>query len=802
MNPEPNQRQLDALEKFLRGELDANHPDLPVEEAALARKLRAVVARQQPAPQFVASLSRQLAQPQATTSQGIGFRYLFSSLAGIAALVLLAFLLRWLILTVAPQPPVPAISFTQTPPPAATATPPAPLPTDAAQNYAPLFSESYRLEAGFPVSPGQANLYEQVAPETATLETAKVLAAKFGLDAGLYLAPETGPNGEQVYLATDGKQRLYIYSSNRYNYFPDWARMQEIKSEADDAQFAISHAEAFLQARNLLDFPYKVEISPERPDTVFFVLTVDDLPVRYASMHEFARLEAGIDSDGQVIYLNADLPAYRLVGNYPLRTVENAWGKVLGVSTDLGLTGDFSTSSSAGGYGRTWLRSYPLGQPLSLSGRLEIIASAESGESFLTLDGYPLVGNLSGLEQLTSDDSLTMQGQFIQAGEVLRFQVESWKKTSLIEFLAGSLERVGDQVFLLTEDGRRLELPDLPAEVFPAAQSDEFHAFGVADGEIFNWISVQVGPLGGGGGGGGGITSFAKLNLSGTPMPTATPNTIEPSPTPLVAEAVTGQRLEGVSGNLDIIYYESTDGQRRMEVHLQMDEPVGDLRTYSLAEGPGLAGIENYNLQPVRVWGAVSGLDAYNLIPLLSVERYEPLYPGLQIQSWLGKETLATVQGKTVLLFASQDGQTFVTSESLKPAFDPANQKPEPIRFFAQGFLMPGKNWGGYPVVDIRFKAFGGDSTTSLEDMQKQFPNNQPKVLPESAAPQPIPSGAKIERIELVYVAKDLRGLPEPTTPVYLQPAWSFVGHYSDGTPFEIYVQALTDAYLLPEPDQ
>ena len=54
MKPEPNQRQLDALEKYLRGELDVNHPDLPSEEAALARQLRAVSTRSmQPAPQFV-----------------------------------------------------------------------------------------------------------------------------------------------------------------------------------------------------------------------------------------------------------------------------------------------------------------------------------------------------------------------------------------------------------------------------------------------------------------------------------------------------------------------------------------------------------------------------------------------------------------------------------------------------------------------------------------------------------------------------------------------------------------------------
>lgn len=797
MNPEPNQRQLDALEKYLRGELDAGHPDLPAEEAALARQLRSIAARQQPNPQFAASLNRQLAQPQAATApRRMEFRYLISSLAGITALVLLAFLLRWLILSVAPQPPVPAISFTETPPAAATATHPAPIPTGSAQTYAPLFSESYSFEARFPASPEQANLYEQVIPETASLETARALAAKFGLNGTLYLSPETGPNGEPVYLATDGKQRLIIYSAQRYNYFPDWARMQETRDKAGDAQFAVSQAEAFLQVHNLLDFPYRVETSPEYPHLVSFIPTIDELPVRYASGHQFARLEAGVDSGGQLTYLSANLPAYRLVGNYPLRMAENAWDKILGVNTDLGLMGDFSSSLPVE-YGHTWMRSHPTGETVSFSGVLEVIPSAEGGEPFLTLDGYPLAGGLSGLEQLASGASLTLRGQFIQDGEALRFQVESWKTIDQTEFLAGSLEQDGARVFLLVaEDGRRLELPELPPEVLPAAQNEEFHTSGVSAGDVFDWNWVHIGPLGGGGGGGGGLTSFAKLNLSGMPMPTATPQVI---PTPLVAEAIKGQRLDGSTGSLNIVIFESKDGSRRMEAHITLDEVVNGPWTFQL-EGPALTGIEKYYLQPVRVWGVVSGLNAYN-IPILTLERFEPLYAGLKIQGWLGNEAVVTIQGKPVLLFTSNDGHSYIVKESLGPDFDPVNQSPVEQPLFMQGFLLPEQKWGGYQVVDILLRTYSGtDDPGNLEGL-KQPPVFEPNVIPESSSLS-LPSGAKIEKVELVYLAKDLAGVPELIAPIYLQPVWCFSGHYTDGTPFEIYVQALTDAYLLPEPEE
>jgi hypothetical protein len=237
-----------------------------------------------------------------------------------------------------------------------------------------------------------------------------------------------------------------------------------------------------------------------------------------------------------------------------------------------------------------------------------------------------------------------------------------------------------------------------------------------------------------------------------------------------------------------------------------VDTSDGGRRDYRLNDGPALVGIEKYNLQPVRVWGTVSGVDLYDS-PVVTVERYEPLYPDLKLQSWIGKEDIFIIQGKSVIRFTSEDGHVYVTKDSLRPDFDPANQPPVDGRIFAQGFIYPGEGWGGYPVIEINLPRSivpGLDDTQTLEELQKQFPPiNQPDVLPEGIIPIP-PTGAKIERIELVYLARDVRGLPESDLPnqLYIQPAWSFSGHYADGTPFEIYVQALTDAYLLPEPEQ
>jgi hypothetical protein len=55
--------------------------------------------------------------------------------------------------------------------------------------------------------------------------------------------------------------------------------------------------------------------------------------------------------------------------------------------------------------------------------------------------------------------------------------------------------------------------------------------------------------------------------------------------------------------------------------------------------------------------------------------------------------------------------------------------------------------------------------------------------------------------VEVVYYIPDPRyGLPESgTDPQYIQPAWRFYGHYSNGDELELLVQALKQEYLLPE---
>ena len=79
---------------------------------------------------------------------------------------------------------------------------------------------------------------------------------------------------------------------------------------------------------------------------------------------------------------------------------------------------------------------------------------------------------------------------------------------------------------------------------------------------------------------------------------------------------------------------------------------------------------------------------------------------------------------------------------------------------------------------------------------------DQPYVMDGALDPEEyIPPDATIEKVELVYHLSDPRYAPPAAnaSPQYIQPAWRFQGHYSNGDEFEILVQALKQEYLLPE---
>jgi hypothetical protein len=197
----------------------------------------------------------------------------------------------------------------------------------------------------------------------------------------------------------------------------------------------------------------------------------------------------------------------------------------------------------------------------------------------------------------------------------------------------------------------------------------------------------------------------------------------------------------------------------------------------------------------VDVWGTIEMKDG---APTLKVERYEIPFPDLQFQILHGKQQSVTLEGQTATLFTTTDGQTYAQMSPDGFWVDGSTAGLPGDEVAIEVLIVPGEAFGGYPAARVFAATMvpQGGPTHELSVTANQIP-----VYDE---PQPgdfTPPTAVIERVELVYYLPDPNGNTDIADPDarYLQPAWLFAGHYSDGTGFFILVQALKQEFLLPE---
>ena len=120
-----------------------------------------------------------------------------------------------------------------------------------------------------------------------------------------------------------------------------------------------------------------------------------------------------------------------------------------------------------------------------------------------------------------------------------------------------------------------------------------------------------------------------------------------------------------------------------------------------------------------------------------------------------------------------------------------------------QILAIPGETFGGYPALRV----FDGTVAVNPKDGQPvEFTGSADKfnIVDESVQPgmeNYVPPELTIESVELVYYVPDQRrNMPDGGPDMkYLQPAWRFYGHYSDGSEAQFLVQALKQEFLLPE---
>jgi len=764
---------------------------LDPEDERISALLQRVAAQTNFNRQFQMELELRL--KKAYKPKGVVFRTslakLAATLASILALIALIFLVDWVIRPLAPQSRLaseniltPTLAYPQvTPTPSEKPNQPGPTPTSATYSWN---GTTLYLQAALPDSPAQANIYQALPDQPATLDEAVALAARFGIQAEVYRSPGELP-GTTDYIVTDGKQWMSVRSDNYFTYYADYSQSQALPGTGINSAQAAANIEAFLKSRGF-NFKYKIDSTDMWGKYYVTPLTPDGFAVHIEDLRPSGLLFT-LDNSGQVASVQANLLDYQPVGTYGIRTAQSAWKILL----DSGVqAGKLEWMSSPSGPSQAWQRTYPLEQTETVYSYVYSYPSAGPGKAPLVLVGMvTAAGNIAGLDQLPANTFVEATGQFVTDGGITKFNVDSWKVTPLTEDgIEGTLELVNGQVTLSAQEGN-FQLVDVPSDI-PLPFKNAF-VIGVRLGNTFDWSSIDNrGGKGGGGGGGG--QGFYKINFSGTPVPL--PTTV---PTPLPPDQQpAGQTIQGQRGLLNVTIYKQPDGSQSVEYALL---PWNGAYSYMILEGD-LQALQSDQNRPVDIWGSVDHINQDGN-PVIKVDRYELPFPDAQFQVLRGTQKIVQLAGQPATLFTTDAGKTYL-QETPGGTIDQSEVGREGDPVLIQALPIPGEPMAGYPTVLV-FSAQMALSPKSGQPTGLEITADQPVITDKpqtteiSAANPPT---ATIEKVELVYFVSNPQYTTGPNAGYpYLQPAWRFYGHFSNGDEFEVLIQALNEEYLLPE---
>ena len=673
--------------------------------------------------------------------------------------------------------------------------PPTPEPTLYQTSLLP--GVEIELQASLPEGPAQAVVYEQQEDEALTPENAKAMALRLGLDGTVYQTPSESPQ-QTVYAVSDGRKTIiFTNSPYRFNLHSHKIDPHGPAISALSPEEKIARAESFLSNAGLLPETYRVEVYSVYSDQVRFQPTIGEAPLWIYALQAPA-ITVFLDAQGEVSGVGYERIVSQPAGDFPIRSAQEAWERLVSETPTWGVEFIDMTPVEAPKI-EWWSRTYPLGETITLFNYLTAYTPVSpSDPQRLTLGSYTLQGNTQGMVEANQP------GAFYQVwGKLVdetTFEVSGWQVSPFPDDnLEGNLERQDGKAYLATENGRYL-LPELPDEL---ADGASLRARGVRLEQpepTFEWSYVETGEFTShGGGGGGGGSSFARVTLAGDG------GMDDASIVPEFPVIEAGTPIEAITGTLTLQKNGYPDGtvETLTSVYLYDEKQIPGIYELRL-EGDGMQGIEAYNTLPVRVWGTVtSQLETGQ--PVVNVERYEPVHPGLKVEAWIGTWEVANLEGKDVILFTSEDGSQFILAGSL--GFDPDEFVGYPgsqaisgggsapgSRVLLEGVVFPSKTFAGYPLVEERSAGMAEEGMT----LEGYAITSDDVWVNEQAAPQ----GGRliIEQVELAYRANDMRFGPyDPSSgPLYVQPVWSFYGHYEDGREIQFQVQALRDEYLKP----
>jgi len=677
------------------------------------------------------------------------------------------------------------------------------------------------LSQNLPTGPKTVTIYEQIAGPSITPALAKAQAARLGIQGQVYQSPSEA--GGVMYHVTDGLQEVwFMQDAAHFSYVADNNSMIGRPSNLP-LEKRVQAAEAFLKKAGLLDFDYRVNDPLSQGRRVVFDRLFNGVPLLQTDNYN-PYISVDVNDLGKVDIAMVGLNSMRPVGDYPIRSAEDAWSIVLGDPNDKRV--QYTVTDPAVSMPQiqaSWNRNYLDGK-VDITFYPNVLPSAEpGGQPWVTLGPFTLRGDLSSLlDAYNGQQELsTEQKQMIASGAVsekqaigwsrflhvwgqatteengVRYlQVEGWERSPMPDdyFFGILVEENGTRLFS-AEDGQKWSLAELPADV-PLGVRISVRGVRVKDQPgVFDWSLIQVEPAAepvSNGGGGGGLSNFS-------PTPGQAATEVAPPPGPYQP----GDRLEGVIVSLDqvekIVY---AGGQTEMAYMASVPNPKDPLNITAvklLGDGASLQGLDSLNKLHIKVWGTFQMVDQ---VPTIQVERYEKAYPDEIYGAWLGHEKVVTLDGRQVMLFTDISGKQYVFERSIENSPVSLEDGFRGEQFVVEGTLSHAA-FGNYPMI-LESMASIAPGRTDLSGYQLQgnkvFEDHEEGATPQPPLEQDSVKNVVIDQVELVYFAYDFShggGYDVNTSPMrYVQPVWRFSGKLSDGRLVQVLVQAVMDQYL------
>ncbi len=339
-----------------------------------------------------------------------------------------------------------------------------------------IFSDTtFTLNTPLPTTPTTAVVY-QIPGQRLTLESATAVAAQFGFSGPLYQEKLPGDftitdnditfQPQMPFRAFAGQEELTIMAG--YTFYENRAVRDSFPSTIPTAQ-AQAAAEAFLNGRGLLTFPYEVR-APWGGDIHFHELI-------NGILLESPRLVVHVNNDSDIVRVSYTPETELLVEvEDTVTTAVSAWAKIEEGVIANRLTYNLFPAESAQDQplppgmmpDLRWVRVRPAGENTVLYGYPTVLVNATNPDTAprVQLLGYELLGTAEQMAELANVGGQNTAVQGIISPDGQQLEIMTWDLVSLAPLaVQGKLSEADGRVMLTTADGQQYWLPNPPANI-------------------------------------------------------------------------------------------------------------------------------------------------------------------------------------------------------------------------------------------------------------------------------------------------------------------------------------------------